>query len=178
VGLLVIAFIRTLIHADEFIVGPGHYDTLQAAVYAAADFEVFQPHIQVFTGASIGIFGNDDIEIIAVRPQEYIPEIPQAEAPDTMSGGGYSVSGAFVSIGTPKLVGFCEFRLASSRASGGSELVISWPRTVRTVSVETTTALGAPGSWTTLAVQPVANGEIMSVTLPLTGQQQFFRLRY
>lgn len=146
----------------------------QFHVFITGDIGVFRPRIPVFTGSSFGLIDTDEVEVIAVGPQDDIPDIP-AEA---MSGGEFSVSGAFVSIGTPQLVGFYELRLVPSPALGGNDLVIAWPKTVRAVSVQAATDLAAPGSWTTLPVQPVTDGDTMRVTVPITGPQRFFRLRY
>lgn len=132
------------------------------------------PRIPVFSGVSIGNNGAEEFEIVAVGPQSDLPDIPLG----AMSSGDFSVAGAFASIGTPRLVGFSLLRLVPSPTSGGGNLLLFWLRTVRVVSVQATTDLTAPGSWTTLSVQPAGNGETMSVTLPTTGPQRFFRHRY
>jgi hypothetical protein len=145
----------------------------QFRILIAGDIEVFLPRIPVFAGVSLGNNGVEDFEIDLVGPQGDLPD--QWE---TMSSGEFTVSGAFVSIGIPQLVGFYELRLIPSPAPGGGGLVIAWPKTVRAVSVQATTDLAAPGSWTTLPIQPVTDGDTMRVTLPITGPQRFFRLRH
>lgn len=185
--------------AAEFVVGPADHEPLQAAMdagreldpreagdprpadrgadqspaFIAGDIEVFLPRISVFAGVSFGNNGEEDFEVAAVGPQEDLPD--QWEA---MTSGEFSVVGAFVSIGTPQLVGFYELRLLPSSPPGSGNLVISWPTTVRAVSVQATTNLGRPDSWTTLSVPQENRGEMTSVTLPLGERQSFFRLRY
>jgi hypothetical protein len=145
---------------------------LMPAVLHAADIEAILPRILAFSGTSIGSDGAEDFEIVAVGPPEDSPDL-QTE----MSGGEFAVSGAFVSIGTPRLAGFNELRLVPAPISGGTHLVVSWPTTVRVISVQATTNLAAPGSWTTLPVAPVVDGQTTSVTLPVSGPQRFYRLR-
>ncbi len=147
----------------------------QIGQLTVGDIEVILPRIPVFSGVSVGSDGTEEFEIVEVGPQTDLPGNIPAEA---MSGGEFSVAGAFVSIGTLRVLGFNELRLVPSPAPSGGNLMLSWPTTVRVISVQATADLAAPGSWASLPVQPVVNGETTSVTLPVTGSQRFFRLRY
>lgn len=63
--------------------------------------------------------------------------------------------------------------LSASRGSGN--VVISWPTTWAAYQLQSTASL-APSSWTSVTNSPVQNGSAMTVTLPLSGNTQFFRL--
>lgn len=141
----------------------------QFAQLTVGDIEVILPRIPVFTGVSVGSNGAQEPRF-DVGPQTDLPgNIPA----DAMSGGEFSVAGSFVSIDTLRVAGFNELRLVPSLAFGGGNFMLSWTRTVRGVFVQASTDLD---SWSTLFGRPVVNGEMMSVTLPTTGPERFFRL--
>ena len=63
--------------------------------------------------------------------------------------------------------------LSASRSSGN--VVITWPAAWAAYQLQSTASL-APSSWTSVPNLPVQNGSVMTVTLPLSGNAQFFRL--
>jgi PKD repeat protein len=64
--------------------------------------------------------------------------------------------------------------LAISRT--GDSVTLSWPVTLADSLLETSSDLSAATPWSWVANPPSASGNMLSVTLPATGQQ-FFRLR-
>jgi hypothetical protein len=62
----------------------------------------------------------------------------------------------------------------SSSASAGN-IVLSWPAVQATFQVQSTSDL-ATGTWTAVSTPPVQNGSTLTVTVPIGGGTQYFRL--
>jgi hypothetical protein len=62
-----------------------------------------------------------------------------------------------------------------AQMSGG--LVLSWPMSAQNFSLQTTTNLAAPNSWTTLTNLPAIVNLQNAVTNPVSGGAQFYRLK-
>jgi hypothetical protein len=89
-----------------------------------------------------------------------------------MSGGVYSITGGFWSIlatvptpGAPLL----------SVARSGRQAVVSWSASSTGFVLEQSSTL-LPGSWSGSSATLTTNGGVISVTLPVTNQYQYFRL--
>jgi hypothetical protein len=73
--------------------------------------------------------------------------------------------------------------LSESMASGvelkiskvGTNVVVSWPASATNLVLESSSSLAA--GWTAVATAPATNQQVASVTLPISGPQQFFRLK-
>jgi len=75
-----------------------------------------------------------------------------------------------------RAVGAKSPRLSTSRA--GNNLVIAWPADAAGYALERTSSLMNPVSWTEVTVpSPVTVGDQKTVTLPIGGDSEFFRLR-
>jgi hypothetical protein len=59
----------------------------------------------------------------------------------------------------------------------GNNLISYWPTSAEGYSLESTTDLTNPGSWTTVGVSPMVISGQNVVTNPVVGTQQFFRLK-
>jgi len=60
-----------------------------------------------------------------------------------------------------------------SIATSSSNLVVSWAASAPGYVLE---GSSSPGSWTVVNTPPLTNGLVISVTIPLPGAPQFFRL--
>lgn len=59
----------------------------------------------------------------------------------------------------------------------GSNVILTWPGEATGFTLESTTNLTAPVTWTSVSLAPeVVNGQ-NSVTVPISGERQFFRLK-
>ncbi|HRY47059.1 MAG TPA: hypothetical protein P5186_03340 [Candidatus Paceibacterota bacterium] len=58
----------------------------------------------------------------------------------------------------------------------GQNLVISWPASAAGFALQSTALLGSGANWTAVATPPTTADGVNSVTVPVTGQAQFFRL--
>jgi hypothetical protein len=59
----------------------------------------------------------------------------------------------------------------------GNNVILSWPIWAQNFSLQATTNLTDPGSWTTLADVPVIVNQQYTVTNPVVGGQRFYRLK-
>jgi hypothetical protein len=57
----------------------------------------------------------------------------------------------------------------------GTNLVLSWPASASNCVLESSSCVTT--GWTAVVASPVTNDQTVSVTLPLAGPQQFFRLK-
>ncbi len=57
----------------------------------------------------------------------------------------------------------------------GTNLVLSWPASATNSVLESSSCLTT--GWTAVAAAPVTNNQTVSVSVPLAGPQQFFRLK-
>jgi hypothetical protein len=84
-----------------------------------------------------------------------------------------------------KTVGECALLLVLSEgmASGveltinkvGTSVVVSWPASATNFVLESSSSLAT--GWTAVATAPPTNQQVVSVTLPIAGDQKFFRLK-
>lgn len=58
----------------------------------------------------------------------------------------------------------------------GANIVLNWPTNVAGFTLQSTTNLGSPSSWTAVSASPVIVGGQNTVTSPASGSMQFFRL--
>jgi len=58
----------------------------------------------------------------------------------------------------------------------GSNVAVSWPGLLTGYQLLTATNLTPPVAWSSVTQTPVTNGNSISVTMPVSGRQQFFRL--
>jgi hypothetical protein len=61
-------------------------------------------------------------------------------------------------------------------AANGNQLVLSWLVSSQSVVLEEANGLGPAANWLPVTIQPVTNGNLQSVTVPIENQAQFFRL--
>lgn len=61
-------------------------------------------------------------------------------------------------------------------AASGTNVVVSWPSSFTGFQLESTASL-APAAWSNVTQTPSTNGSIVSVQVPASGSQQFFRLQ-
>ena len=60
----------------------------------------------------------------------------------------------------------------------GNQLTLSWPASPAGFILETSLTIGAGAVWSTnVGAAPIANGDFLTVTLPVSGIAQFYRLR-
>ena len=57
----------------------------------------------------------------------------------------------------------------------GTNLVVSWPASATNFVLESSSSLAT--GWTAVASVPATNPQVVSVTLPMAGDQKFFRLK-
>ena len=62
-------------------------------------------------------------------------------------------------------------------ALAGKNVIVSWPAGAATSVLQSTVSLGAATGWTNLNLTPLVSGGTNFVTYPISGAQQFFRLR-
>ena len=87
--------------------------------------------------------------------------LSQAQVQSVMAGN----FNAFITQPPPEL----------SISTGSGNVFITWPSVWGAYQLQSTTSL-APSAWTNVPTSPVQNGSVMTVTLPLSGTTQFFRL--
>jgi uncharacterized repeat protein (TIGR03803 family) len=58
----------------------------------------------------------------------------------------------------------------------GTNVILTWPALAFTFRLESTTNLAMPASWTAVSPPPVLVNNLNTVTNPVTGTQQFYRL--
>jgi hypothetical protein len=71
-----------------------------------------------------------------------------------------------------------ELSLNAQVDSATGQLVLSWPMVAKPVELQTTTSLNPPAVWKDVTMDPEVVGQTVRATLPPSGSQQFFRLRY
>ena len=60
----------------------------------------------------------------------------------------------------------------------GNQLTLSWPASPAGFILETSLTIGAGAAWSTnVGAAPMANGDLLTVTLPVSATTQFYRLR-
>ncbi len=73
---------------------------------------------------------------------------------------------------------FYNFQAPSLQAQfSGSNLIIKWPLSAQNFSLQTTTNLGDPNSWTTITDVPAIVNLQNAVTNPIVESQRFYRLK-
>ena len=58
-----------------------------------------------------------------------------------------------------------------------NQVLLSWPASAGNFGLQATTNFASSASWSTVATMPTTNGSAITVTLPVTSTNQFFRLR-
>ena len=58
-----------------------------------------------------------------------------------------------------------------------NQVLLSWPSSAGNYALQVKTNLAPSASWSAVATAPTTNGSAVTVTLPLTKTNQFFRLR-
>jgi hypothetical protein len=96
--------------------------------------------------------------------------VPSASTVAT--NGIYSLTGGFATVSLVQTPGAPLLRIA--RAGGG--FVLSWPDPSTGFKLQSTTTVANPASWTDVVTQPVVAGSDKTVTVPVTGPYQFYRL--
>jgi hypothetical protein len=99
--------------------------------------------------------------------------VGQPDASSAMSGGQYSVTGGFWSLtAVVQTAGLLNLSIAQS----GNNVIVSWPTNCAGFTLQFATNLAPPAAWTSNSPAPaVVNGQ-NTVTIPISGTQQFFRL--
>jgi hypothetical protein len=92
----------------------------------------------------------------------------------TMSGGNYTLDGGFWSAAIA--VALPGSPLLTIR-SAGNNFILSWPATSGAFRLETSLNLGGANSWGPVSVSPATNNGLVSVTIPATPGNSFFRLK-
>jgi hypothetical protein len=59
----------------------------------------------------------------------------------------------------------------------GPNATITWPSALAGYQLQSSPSLHVPGNWTNVTQSPTTNGGLLSVTLPVSPGQQYFRLR-
>ena len=59
-------------------------------------------------------------------------------------------------------------------SAAGGQITLSWPLSAGAFSLQSNSAVNNPGGWSSVGVLPSTNGNVISVTLPMSGTQQFF----
>jgi uncharacterized repeat protein (TIGR03803 family) len=85
----------------------------------------------------------------------------------TAFSGGSSGNGTVFSLSLPP-------QLTITRA--GPDVVLSWPTNFTGFGLQSTTSLGSSAIWATNLPAPVIVNSQYTVTNPISGTQQFFRL--
>jgi hypothetical protein len=84
----------------------------------------------------------------------------------TLSAASTTASGTII-IGDPALL---------SAAHAGSQVTLTWPNTIADTLLEGTSVLGPSAQWLWVTNTPAAGPSLLSVTLPMAGNE-FFRIR-
>ena len=85
----------------------------------------------------------------------------------TTRDGGTGGSGAVFSISLPPQL---------SIAPAGPNVILTWPTNVAGLSLQSTSSLVTPVAWTPVFPAPFVVNGLNTVTNPMTGSQQFYRL--
>jgi hypothetical protein len=83
-----------------------------------------------------------------------------------LSTASTTASGTII-IGDPALL---------SAAHTGSQVTLTWPNTIADTLLEGTSVLGPSAQWLWVTNTPAAGPSLLSVTLPMAGNE-FFRIR-
>jgi len=83
-------------------------------------------------------------------------------------------AGATVTGSGPQIT--VSFSALLAITQSGTNVVLSWPTNVAGITLQSTTNLVSPGVWTPVAPAPVVVNGQNTVTNPITGAQQFYRL--
>ena len=93
----------------------------------------------------------------------------------TMSGGNFTLDGGFWAVasvvqmpGSPKL----------TLTQSGNNYILSWPSSSSGFHLELNTAVANNAGWSTVPQTQVTNGATISVTIPVSAGNSFFRLKY
>lgn len=87
---------------------------------------------------------------------------------------GTATSGGNYDIGTVFSLSLPPPQLTINRS--GANIILTWPTYAPEVTLQSTTNLTSPAAWTTVSPQPVVANAQNTVTNPISGQQQFYRL--
>jgi uncharacterized repeat protein (TIGR03803 family) len=85
----------------------------------------------------------------------------------TAIGGGIRGGGTIFSISLPP-------QLAITASAGN--VILTWPTNVAGLTLQSTPSLTAPAAWTPVSSAPIVLNGLNTVTNPMIGAQQFFRL--
>lgn len=88
------------------------------------------------------------------------------------TNGGYSLTGGFATVGLVQTPGAPLLRIIGS----GAGFVLSWPDPSTGFKLQSTTTVANPASWADVALPVVVVGNDKTVTVPMTGPYQFYRL--
>jgi len=100
-----------------------------------------------------------------------------------LSGTGRYVRMYGTARGTPYGYSLWEFQvygtpvLELSIALSGTNVVLSWPNTVNSWSLQASPVLGVPGSWSNMATVPFSQNSELIVTDTVSAPAQFYRLK-
>ena len=114
-----------------------------------------------FTGGS-GVATNGGYRMTAT----FSPSVPVAA-----TNGGYSLTGVFASVGLVQTPGAPLLKIARA----GAGFVLSWPDPSTGFKLQSTPTLVFP-NWTDVAQPVVVAGSDKTVTVPVTGLYQYYRL--
>jgi hypothetical protein len=99
--------------------------------------------------------------------------VGQPDASSAMSGGQYSVTGGFWSLNAVvQTAGLLNLSIAQS----GNNVIVSWPTNSAGFNLQSAINLAAPAAWSSNSPAPVVVNGRNTVTIPISGTQQFFRL--
>jgi uncharacterized repeat protein (TIGR03803 family) len=87
----------------------------------------------------------------------------------TAGGGGSSGSGTVFSLTLPPPPPLTIIPL-------GADVILTWPTNAAGLALQSTTNLLSPAVWTSVSTQPVVVNGQNTVTNPITGSEQFYRL--
>jgi hypothetical protein len=85
--------------------------------------------------------------------------------------------------GTPYGYSLWEFQVYGTPVSelsialSGTNVVLSWPNTVNSWSLQASPVLGVPGSWSNMATVPFSQNSEFIVTDTVSAPAQFYRLK-
>ncbi len=88
----------------------------------------------------------------------------------TASGGGDLGDGTVLSISLPVTPP------QRTVSPSGAYVILAWPTNASGFSLQSTTNLVSPAAWTTVSPEPVVLNGQNTVTNPVSGTQQFYRL--
>jgi hypothetical protein len=117
-----------------------------------------------------------DYSSISVDPADpnrfwTIQMYPSSEDPDTGAGiWSTQITELLVASAVPQVPQL-------SVATSGTNLLISWPLSAAAFQLQSTTNLGSANSWGAVNQPLSTNGSVVSVLIPESGSQNFFRLK-